>query len=403
MAKGKKHKVKQKTGQLHWLCLLLLFASFPQSSSAQADYSAIDKHARKAPKKLIKKLPELTNYLEQGAQNDTEKVRSFYTWMVLNIDYDHDALKGERKRINHHIRDILTRRKALCFGYAQLMQKMCQQVNIPCEIITGYSRGAPTSTPQLEKPDHAWNAVKIDGQWRLLDATWGNSLYDKDGNFSNSKGRDYFLPNPKQFILDHLPIAPAWQLLPCIIQAKQFTLSPPRILRLLQDSTCNYAFEDSLQTLLRLPVPDQKLLIARHSYLFNPTTPNAQELSASMMDYEYHLGQLAERLQGEEKKDSLFIVLDRMVNICTEASALSPLYPKQQENCIYNRINYAVALEEQVEQLSTVVAQKDIYRQMLLQFEAAEQELKALEPSPFVEQRIALCEKYIQYCKEKVE
>ncbi|MEM1320741.1 MAG: transglutaminase domain-containing protein [Bacteroidota bacterium] len=387
----------QKRKDEHWF-LLLVFSLTSLALSAQTDYTAIDQHARQAPKRLHQNLPALSDYLLKGANNNTEKVRSFYSWIIKNIEYDEKA--RESKRINRHIVDILQRRKALCLGYAQLLLRFCQEAEIPCQIIEGYTKGAPTSTPNLERPDHAWNAVFLDGRWQLLDVTWGHSLYDADGNFDGSSGRDYFLPTPQRFVLDHLPVDPAWQLLRRPIQPQEFRLSPPRMLRLLQDSSASYAFEDSLHYALSLPAPAQKLLLARRSYRFYPTEATAKELSATLMDYEYHLGQRSEALQARGSLDSLLQVQEQMVSICEEAKASWPLFPKQQENCAYNRIHYGISLKERVDQSDEGAERTALHQQMLSQFQQAQAELQQMEQNAFVRQGLRVCEEYIGYCED---
>jgi transglutaminase/protease-like cytokinesis protein 3 len=41
----------------------------------------------------------------------------------------------------------------------------------------GYKIGEPLSTP-----NHAWNAVRIDGNWYLLDATWDAGVVGEKSN-----------------------------------------------------------------------------------------------------------------------------------------------------------------------------------------------------------------------------
>ena len=70
----------------------------------------------------------------------------------------------------------LTRRKAFCQGYAELLQKMCQIAGVPCEVISGYGRGFGFPIGQAEnvrQSNHAWNAVKIQEHWHLVDVYLG--------------------------------------------------------------------------------------------------------------------------------------------------------------------------------------------------------------------------------------
>ena len=91
-----------------------------------------------------------------------------------------------------------------------------------------------------------WNAVLVDGEWRLLDVLWascalvrrrvaGWALIDVDGERLAGDQEDdspgekryhnnefFFLTDPDQFVCTHLPNDPAWQLLPNPVSVKQF-------------------------------------------------------------------------------------------------------------------------------------------------------------------------------------
>ena len=91
------------------------------------------------------------------------------------------------------------------------------------EVITGYAKGYGYDSHKClditEKPNHAWNALKFDGEWRLVDCTWdagfveGETYFPKEGYF-------YFLTDPEIFSNDHFPYmannmrgSAKWQLL----------------------------------------------------------------------------------------------------------------------------------------------------------------------------------------------
>ena len=91
-----------------------------------------------------------------------------------------------------------------------------------------------------------WNAVLVDGEWRLLDVLWascslvrrrvaGWSLIDVDGERFTEEQEDeapgeksyeanefFFLTDPDRFICTHLPDDPRWQLLPRPLSVVQF-------------------------------------------------------------------------------------------------------------------------------------------------------------------------------------
>ncbi len=64
--------------------------------------------------------------------------------------------------------------KAVCNGYARAYQHLLLKAGIPA----WYVRGSSTN-PSTNKPEgHAWNIVKIDGQWYYTDVTWDDQGAD---------------------------------------------------------------------------------------------------------------------------------------------------------------------------------------------------------------------------------
>ena len=67
--------------------------------------------------------------------------------------------------------------------------------------IVGYSKGQSYDVNvKPQKEDHEWNAVKIDGNWCLIDATW-----DIDNTEILDNNYYYLCTPPKCFVRDHLP------------------------------------------------------------------------------------------------------------------------------------------------------------------------------------------------------
>lgn len=166
---------------------------------------------------------DLAAQIERDFSSETDKVRAIYKWLTLNINYDIETYYKGQSRVNfsysdkedlrrkltaintHTINQTLRTNKAICEGYAQTFRKISELVSIPSLFISGYSKstiGDIDNIPQQE--DHAWNGVKINGKWFLLDATWGAG--HTQGNGWVQKFDDYyFLTKPEDFALTHLP------------------------------------------------------------------------------------------------------------------------------------------------------------------------------------------------------
>ncbi|KAJ8357418.1 hypothetical protein SKAU_G00202120 [Synaphobranchus kaupii] len=98
-------------------------------------------------------------------------------------------------------------------------------IGIECEEVSGYSKGAgyKLGAHFSGNGDHAWNGVRLEGRWHLLDSTWGAGNTSKNSSkFKFEYNEFYFLTHPALFAGDHFPLDAKWQLLTPPISLKQF-------------------------------------------------------------------------------------------------------------------------------------------------------------------------------------
>jgi hypothetical protein len=62
-----------------------------------------------------------------------------------------------------------------------------------------------TDSLLLTMPEHVWNAVQLNGNWYLIDNTWGGGYLDENNTYIKLVNDFYFLAEPKQFISTHFP------------------------------------------------------------------------------------------------------------------------------------------------------------------------------------------------------
>jgi len=99
--------------------------------------------------------------------SDFEKALIVHDYLILNCEYDTTYQ-------NYDAYDALVTKKAVCEGYALAYMHILRTLDIDCEMVT--------SEPMI----HAWNAVKIDGEWYHVDVTHDDPLnaapiYDVEG------------------------------------------------------------------------------------------------------------------------------------------------------------------------------------------------------------------------------
>jgi hypothetical protein len=276
------------------IVLIIFFANHPFQGRCQSEsYGNIDRHASKI-KWEDQGITALTDQLILPAKDDFERIRAIYTWVIHHIEYDNEAYQGGLKRINHSNYDVLSRGKAVCFGYANLVKKMADIAEIPCEVISGYSKESATASRDLKETDHAWNAVFINDQWHLLDATWASTLKDNSQNIKVGN-LDYFLTGPQKFVKDHLPSDPAWQLLTYPINVDQFR--DPHYPKEPMQNALPYQYNDSIAFLRAHSGLDRVVKEYQRSFQFHPTKKNGILLGASYID---------KGIQAKEHADALY-------------------------------------------------------------------------------------------------
>jgi len=167
---------------------------------------------------------ELAQILSQYVTTEEEKARIIYTWITHNISYNVVALNN--LFTNNIYPDVtsetvLKTRSTICSGYANLYQQIAEKMGLKSVIVIGFAKGIDYAVGQDQNVNHAWNAVKIDGNWYLIDATWGAGTINN--NVFNAQFNPYFFAtNPSEFIYSHFPENPKWQLLNTPISRSEF-------------------------------------------------------------------------------------------------------------------------------------------------------------------------------------
>ena len=183
------------------------------------DYAAIDRHARAAPPQAERSVAALARYLTEPAQDDSSRARVVFTWIATNISYDVSRL-GKTPDAS----SVLTERRAVCAGYAVLFKALAEAAGMEAVIIYGEARGRGPGAARTSDGlfNHDWNAVKVEGEWRLVDCVWGAGHLDERSRFVRRFDEHYFLAPPELLIYDHLPKDQKWQLLPRPLSRQEF-------------------------------------------------------------------------------------------------------------------------------------------------------------------------------------
>jgi transglutaminase/protease-like cytokinesis protein 3 len=205
-------------------CLILVHLVFAAAALADEGSvrSTIDEHALDVPEEVESSLEDLAEYLAAPARNDEERAWAVYRWITANIDYDVARMTtAQRDRTPE---EVLADRKGVCSEYSALFSRLCEFSGLEAVVISGYGKGYGYSVGSKvrDQSNHAWNGVKIDGEWRLVDTTWGAGYLDPQEGFVERFEEFYFLTPPEELIWTHLPQDPDWQLLDVPMSKEEF-------------------------------------------------------------------------------------------------------------------------------------------------------------------------------------
>jgi hypothetical protein len=211
-------------------------------------------------------LDPLVEFLIKDVKDEFLKVKLIHDWIADNIGYSTEAVSLEGLAAGESglgFADVLRSRKSVCEGFTTLFQAMCGHAGIESEKISGWARGYGFNVLVPEDPresNHAWNAVRIHGEWHLLDVTWDAGHRFPGRAWEKDYTTAYLFLEPKHFIYTHLPLDSRWQLIEPKISDAQFAGLPYLRgeffsfgLELLSALSKNNRVKDTAQAKLRIP------------------------------------------------------------------------------------------------------------------------------------------------------
>lgn len=160
-------------------------------------------------------------YLAEQEKDPLRRLKLLHDYVADRIAYDVPALRAPRIP-PQSAEKALREGKAVCSGYALLMQALGKAADLEIVYVVGVSRDMDGSVPGI---GHAWNAAKVDDKWYLIDVTWDAGYVDGD-DFTKKYTADYLMTPPEVFGLNHLPEEPRWQLRASPIGRGEFIRQP---------------------------------------------------------------------------------------------------------------------------------------------------------------------------------
>jgi Transglutaminase-like superfamily len=206
--------------------LIIIFIFFSISVFSQSN------NIREIAKEISNKsfrMSELLSFTNEKFTDSIDKAKFLYYWIGLNINYDYELWEKKSSSIdfrkeysyNYYPEQIFAKKVAVCLGYSKLYEWFMNELGIESTIVTGFIRDQRNHYIELESDSdfsHAWNAIKLNDQWMLVDTTWGTSLNEEVSDF-------YFDMPPERAIITHFPEKNIWQLLEKPLSLEEFNKS----------------------------------------------------------------------------------------------------------------------------------------------------------------------------------
>ncbi|MEZ4958013.1 MAG: transglutaminase domain-containing protein [Saprospiraceae bacterium] len=220
-----------------------LFAFPLLAFSQNTPFSKVDEYTANFDQKFVD-IPTLATQLTEPFESDLEKSRALFMWIAHHVRYDCRKFhkpKGptfrastkeelDRKIEEWRKREVIKTAKSktgICEDYSRLFKALCDEVGLEAVVIVGNARDFYKPYRRAHNNSHAWNAVKIDGQWRLLDATWAAGHVNPEvTKFTREIKPGYFMPDPAWLGQTHFPDEEKWQLSAAPLDKKSFPKQP---------------------------------------------------------------------------------------------------------------------------------------------------------------------------------
>ncbi|VDD81628.1 unnamed protein product [Mesocestoides corti] len=203
-----------------------------QGDDAFKAFQKVDEHAMAVSYQEQNSFNQLIWQLiyARNITSDIERVRAIFLWLCTKDLHQmnfNNVSPGSPEEILMGIRTGKS-------TYAQIFQTLCRYANLHCKLLLGYAKGADYSPGMrfsgASTGQHSWNAVLVDGTWRLVDCHWAaRRLIVKRASVENVRyilDTFYFLANPSQLIYTHFPHDKDWQLLHHPITLEEFETLP---------------------------------------------------------------------------------------------------------------------------------------------------------------------------------
>ena len=151
------------------------------------------------------------SYICRQHRSDLQRARAIFTWISERITWEED-FEGEIDT-----RRVVQTKRGCSEEIALVVRDMCDAVGIHSEVIRGYLKapGEALDVETLAHPNHWWNALIVDGEWRIMDSSLAGPTNPRRSSYSGANSQVaeswYFLARPTEICYSHIPLLPEQQ------------------------------------------------------------------------------------------------------------------------------------------------------------------------------------------------
>ena len=126
---------------------------------------------------LAKKSAEILDSLRVDGASDYDKTLAIYRYICDNVVYDYLHLDDESYLLQYSAYAAAVQGTAVCAGIADLFYYLANSAGLDARIVTNST--------------HAWNFVKVDGEYYYVDATWDLGKSETEYEFFMKGSADF--------------------------------------------------------------------------------------------------------------------------------------------------------------------------------------------------------------------
>lgn len=137
------------------------------------------------------------NIIRQRTSNNYENIKLIHDYLIDTIEYDSESQDSNI----YNIYGALVNKRCVCEGYAKSLKYLLDALGIESTLVIGKATNSSG-----ESENHAWNYVKLDGNWYAIDSTWDDPIVIGGGYVSNESKYRYFLKGSHTMNENHFPL-----------------------------------------------------------------------------------------------------------------------------------------------------------------------------------------------------